>query len=159
MPAKIFRQIRKQHVLSAIQEIDSKGVRAGRDSTTYVLIYQDKTYPPKLVLSLAARYATGKELEPFEFKGGLETDTFKHFKSLGFTIIPKNDPLLNQDWSKEEVTLIVGDYFAMLQLELRGQKFSKADHRRDLLPRLDNRTAGSVEFKHQNTSAILAKMG
>jgi 5-methylcytosine-specific restriction protein B len=90
MPAEIFAKIQKEHVLSAIQEIDKEGVRAGRRSTTYDLIYEGKKYPPKLVLSIATRYATGKELEPSEFEGGLETDTFNRLESLGFTITPKS---------------------------------------------------------------------
>lgn len=75
MPAEIFAKIQKEHVLSAIQEIEKDGVRSGQKSTTYDLIYEDKPCPPKLVLSIAARYATGKELEPSEFEGGLETNS------------------------------------------------------------------------------------
>jgi Domain of unknown function (DUF3883) len=160
MPVEIFNQIHKQHVLSAIEEIDREGIRIGRQSTTYDLIYQGKRYPPKLVMSIAARYATGVELEPADFEGGADTDTFKRLKNLGFTIIPKDSPVVsNNDWSQKEVTPIVDDYFTMLQQELSGQKFNKAEHRRVLLPQLNNRTPGSVEFKHQNISAILAELG
>lgn len=63
------------------------------------------------------------------------------------------------DWTKEEVVLIVQDYFDMLQLELEQQKYNKTIHRNSLLPLLNNRNDGSVEFKHQNISAILANMG
>lgn len=64
-----------------------------------------------------------------------------------------------QDWSEVEVQAIVADYFAMLDCELRGQAYSKADHRRQLEALLNNRSKGSIEFKHQNISAILLELG
>jgi hypothetical protein len=66
---------------------------------------------------------------------------------------------MNEDWSKTEVELIVQDYFQMLQLELEQQKYNKSEHRETLLSLLNNRSNGSVEFKHQNISAVLANMG
>lgn len=62
-------------------------------------------------------------------------------------------------WSNIEVQLIIADYFAMLSNELAGKKYSKAEHRRNILPLLNNRTEGSIEFKHQNISAVLANLG
>ena len=62
-------------------------------------------------------------------------------------------------WSNTEIDLILADYFSMFGEELRGQNYSKAQHRRALLPQLINRSKGSVEFKHQNISAVLANMG
>lgn len=62
-------------------------------------------------------------------------------------------------WSDIEVELIVADYFQMLSKELAGQSYSKTDHRKGLLPLLNNRSSGSVEFKHQNISAVLIKLG
>jgi hypothetical protein len=63
------------------------------------------------------------------------------------------------NWTKEEVQLIIQDYFAMLQMELQNRPFNKADHRRALIPLLHNRNNSSVEFKHQNISAVLINMG
>lgn len=62
-------------------------------------------------------------------------------------------------WSNIEVELIVADYFNMLSSELKGEAYSKAEHRRALLPLLANRSEGSVEFKHQNISATLINLG
>ncbi|MCI1779222.1 MAG: DUF3883 domain-containing protein [Bacteroidales bacterium] len=62
-------------------------------------------------------------------------------------------------WSYIEVELIVADYFSMLSAELKGNPYSKEEHRRALIPLLSNRSKGSVEFKHQNISAVLANMG
>lgn len=62
-------------------------------------------------------------------------------------------------WSNIEVELIVADYFSMLTKELSGQAYKKSEHRKALLPLLDNRSEGSVEFKHQNISAVLNRLG
>ena len=66
---------------------------------------------------------------------------------------------MNEDWSKEEVALIVQDYFGMLAIELQQQKYNKAAYRYGLLPLLNQRSEGSIEFKHQNISAVLVNMG
>jgi len=63
------------------------------------------------------------------------------------------------DWSQEELQAIVSDYMEMLDSEVRGQKYRKAHHRRNLLPKLNNRSEGSIEFKHQNISAVLQEAG
>lgn len=64
-----------------------------------------------------------------------------------------------ENWSPEEVRATVLDYMAMLKLELAGQPYSKTLHRRALIGRLDGRSEGAVEKKHQNISAILDDMG
>ncbi len=62
-------------------------------------------------------------------------------------------------WADEENDLIVADYFAMLRDELSGRPYSKAEHRRALQPLLQGRSDGSIEYKHQNISAILKALG
>jgi len=65
-----------------------------------------------------------------------------------------------EEWSDAEVEAIVGDYLTMLSAETRGQTYSKAEHRRLLLPRLDaRRTPQAVEFKHANISAVMLELG
>lgn len=63
------------------------------------------------------------------------------------------------DWSNGENDLIVADYFDMLALDLALQNFNKAERYRSLAPLLNNRTPKSVEFKHQNISAVMRLMG
>jgi Domain of unknown function (DUF3883) len=63
------------------------------------------------------------------------------------------------DWSEAENDLIVADYFAMLAEDIARRPYSKAGHRRALRERLRGRTDGSVEFKHQNISAVLKGLG
>lgn len=64
-----------------------------------------------------------------------------------------------EDWSDKEVELIVADYFSMLRDELKDVEVNKTNHRKLIMPFLNNRSHGSVEFKHQNISAVLIEMG
>jgi hypothetical protein len=68
--------------------------------------------------------------------------------------------LADVDWTDEENDLIVADYFDMLASELAGLTYVKAHHRRALLPKLRSiRNEGSIEFKHQNISAVMLGLG
>ena len=67
--------------------------------------------------------------------------------------------MLNGPWTDEENDLIVADYFAMLAEDMAGRPYNKAQHRRSLMPLLRSRTEGSIEFKHQNISAVLKGLG
>lgn len=66
---------------------------------------------------------------------------------------------MSKDWSVAEVEAAVEDYFSMLRLELSGRNYNKTEHRRALIERLNSRSDGSVELKHQNISAVLIEMG
>ncbi len=61
-------------------------------------------------------------------------------------------------WSDEALDTIVADYFEMLEAELSGQPYVKAKHCQALMAQL-GRTHRSVEFKHQNISAVLDELG
>ena len=65
----------------------------------------------------------------------------------------------NGPWTDEENELIVADYFAMLAEDIAGRPYNKSQHRRSLMPLLRSRTEGSIEFKHQNISAVLKGLG
>lgn len=47
----------------------------------------------------------------------------------------------------------------MLADDIAGHRYNKAEHRRALMPLLNDRSEGSVEFKHQNISAVLKGLG
>ncbi|HMN46653.1 MAG TPA: DUF3883 domain-containing protein [Povalibacter sp.] len=53
---------------------------------------------------------------------------------------------------------IVADYLQMLAMQLAGQAYNKTAHRVALRSKLDARTDGSIERKHQNISAILLEL-
>lgn len=61
---------------------------------------------------------------------------------------------MSEAWTLDEVEAVVADYFTMLEAELSGEKYSKAEHNRQLQKRV-RRSTGSIEFKHQNISAVL----
>lgn len=63
------------------------------------------------------------------------------------------------DWALLEIEAIVADHLKMLSLELAGQAYSKAAHRRALQQKLNGRSDGSVEFKHCNISAVMIDLG
>lgn len=83
--------ITKEHIEKAIQEIENIGIRKGRQSSKYDLVFNGKLYPPKLVLSIANRFANDIELNPNDFEGGEGTPAFELLKQEGFTIVPKTD--------------------------------------------------------------------
>ena len=66
--------------------------------------------------------------------------------------------MANGDWTDKENDLIVADYFAMLADDSAGRPYNKADHNRELQRRID-RSRTSIEFKHQNISAVLKALG
>jgi hypothetical protein len=68
------------------------------------------------------------------------------------------DAPTGQDWSDQEVDLIVADYFDMLREEIAGRPYVKAHHNA-ALQSITGRSHRSIEFKHQNISAVLVKLG
>lgn len=87
----IPNNINKEHLEKAIKEIDEEGVRKGRHSSTYDLTYNGKSYPPKLIVSIANRFANGIELDPGSFAGGKGTAAFQLLEKSGYKIIEKSD--------------------------------------------------------------------
>lgn len=96
-------------------------------------------------------------LRAADFSGGIAT-VVRKLSSLGFEIKPSDD-IAGRDWQRSEVELIVADYVSMLLSELAGQPYNKAAHRRQLLKQLPGRSAGAVEFKHCNISAVMLELG
>ena len=81
----IPKNIKRKHILKAIEEIEKVGIPKGRISREFLLEYNGKHYPPKYAISLANKYANGEELAPSKFSGGGESnDRLKH---LGFNIV------------------------------------------------------------------------
>lgn len=67
--------------------------------------------------------------------------------------------MMPEDWSREEVEAAVSDYFDMLAAEMKGLAYNKAEHNRLLRQVVTRRSKGSIEKKHQNTSAVLIELG
>lgn len=62
------------------------------------------------------------------------------------------------DWTDEQNDAIVTDYFAMLAADIVELAYSKAEHNRRLQAMI-GRPRGSIEYKHQNISAVLKGLG
>ena len=61
----IPKQIKENHILSAIEEIKNMvEIPKSRRSKKYFLKYNNDLYPPKYVISIANKYALGYELNP-----------------------------------------------------------------------------------------------
>jgi 5-methylcytosine-specific restriction protein B len=84
------KDVRREHVLAAIQEIDQAGIPPDAASTTYDLIHGHRRYPPKLVLSLATKHASGEEYDRALFSGGEQSQAFAFLRSLKFHIERKD---------------------------------------------------------------------
>ncbi len=89
--AEVPKNISKEDILQAISEIDEKGIPPRAHSSTYDIVHEGKRYPPKLVVSIANRFANGEELDRSTFGGALNKDAFKLLESNGFTIDTKQD--------------------------------------------------------------------
>lgn len=73
---------------------------------------------------------------------------------------PMQDIGESDHWSEDELRAAVEAYLDMLRLENSGAAFSKAEYNRRLRAGpLSKRTEGSVEYRMQNISAVLAGMG
>ena len=90
--------ITKIHLEKAIDEIDKQGIRRGRHSSTYDLVHNGNFYPPKLVISIANRFANNIELDSESFVGGIGTSSFKLLEDNGFHIEEKNNSKLIKDF-------------------------------------------------------------
>lgn len=91
----IFDHITADHVLLAIRELDSNGIPKSRQSTRNDLVYQGKVYPPKLVLSLANKFAVGEELKSEDFDAG---QAKKYLARLNFDVKRKEDlPVIDEE--------------------------------------------------------------
>lgn len=166
MPQSIPPGLKREHVLQALHDLDGGTDHPFGPATGYELVHADKRYAPKAVVGLAFRHHLGRVLRPEEFSGG-EAPGQANFvlRKLGFPVVRKGeefaeeDKPTHKDWSEQEVGLVVADYFAMLEAEILGKTFKKSDHRKALVPKLQGRSEGSIEFKHQNVSGVLVELG
>ena len=63
-----------------------------------------------------------------------------------------------EPWTDQENDLTVADYFAMLADDFAGRPYNKAEHNRNLQAQI-GRSRTSIEYKHQNISAVLKGLG
>jgi hypothetical protein len=90
--------ITKEHIVSAINEINKNGYPIIREPSKYYIKYKEKTYPAKYIISLSNKFANGQELLFNDFGGGTETNEF--LKSKGFEITTEDKTNLNSQNGK-----------------------------------------------------------
>ena len=161
MRENIPEGISRDHVLEALAKLDSGVSHQFAESTKYDLVYEDRSYPPKAVLGLAAKEVTGEDYDPYDFKGGLGSKCFKILEINGFEIVVKteSEPSRHgEEWSDEELEASVKAYVNMLEKERRGEPFLKNTYYQELADRF-GRKDSSPEFRMQNISYVYALMG
>src|SRR5690554_3391446 len=100
-------QLERDDLLNAIKHIDKNPkIKSGRHSSTYDLVYENKKYPPILVLSVAHELKGGEEITLSDFKNNIEIP-FKILREKGFEIQPKaaNNKSEYINWAKEKLSI------------------------------------------------------
>ena len=160
--------ITRQHVLDAIVQFDHLDELPDGfgPSTGYDLVHDDHLYPPKIIVGIAAKLATGIALTGGDFSGGEDSKCFRVLRDCGFDVLPKDADTksmkkvgsTDRTWSPQEYAASIATYMHMLTLELAGADYVKKQLRTELLEQLQNRTHGSAELRFQNISAALARL-
>ena len=89
--SKIIKELTKQDILDAINYLNNNpNDFIGRQSFMYDLVYNDKLYPPILVLSKANELKGGDKLILSDFNRNTEI-AFKILKENGFSIVKKEN--------------------------------------------------------------------
>lgn len=88
---KLPENIRREHILKAIQKIREKGIPNHAQSSTYDVVYEEERFPPKLVIAYANIFANGEELDRRHFEGGQGTECFRILEENGFLIAGKKE--------------------------------------------------------------------
>lgn len=84
-------EVSRDDVMRAIQEYDRLGPdrffaqHGFAPTTTYELIWNDRSYPPKALLGTAYEFATGRRLASGDFEGG-KVGAVRVLGKLGFTV-------------------------------------------------------------------------
>jgi len=95
---RIPPHITQEHIFQAIDEINKTRWLKENDSKKYDLLFKGEKFPPKVVVSIANKYANGIPLDFSEFSGG-EQAANKFLKDRGFEIVLKKES--NSDFEYE----------------------------------------------------------
>lgn len=84
-----IKDIKEESIRNALEVIDKNpGLRNGRESSTYDLVFEGKTYPPILALSEANKLEGGEKLTLNDFNNSTDK-AFSILRDLDFKINPK----------------------------------------------------------------------
>jgi hypothetical protein len=87
--------IKRKHIIKALKRIDKDGLPNDGQSSTYDVIFDDKRYPPKLVVSYANSFVNGQDLDRAKFNGGKDTECFNLLAKEGFVVVVKDYDSVN----------------------------------------------------------------
>ena len=96
MPAVLgWDKVSRAHVERALKEYDRLGpqqffaAHGYAPTTTYDLVWERRTYPPKAILGTAYEFAAGQRLASGDFEGG-KSGAVKVLEKLGFDVQPRH---------------------------------------------------------------------
>ena len=90
MSKSIPRGLTRQHVLSALADLDAGIAAPFGPATGFELVHDGKRYAPKAVIGLAHKHLTGEILAHGEFSGGEGSGQANHvLRRLGFDVVAK----------------------------------------------------------------------
>ena len=133
----IPKNIRKEHIVKAIEDIDKNGVQKQRWSKKFYLLHNGNHYPPKYVVALANEFANGYFLDSDEFGGGVETNNF--LRGLGFEIIDRISGTSIKTTSKPK----------QKKTTLKKRHNERCPECKNRIEQLLNRLYGSVVINHK----------
>ena len=90
-PSIAWNQVSRDDVVRALAEYDRLGAQqffvehGFAPATTYELLWEARSYPPKAILGTAYEFATGQRLASADFEGG-KAGAVKVLGNLGFTV-------------------------------------------------------------------------
>ncbi len=87
---RIPKNITREHVHQAIEEIKKIHWPERNNSIKYDILFEGERYPPKIVVMYANKYANGELFDVSKFSGGEDT-TNKFFRARGFEIALKKE--------------------------------------------------------------------
>jgi hypothetical protein len=119
-----FQDIQKEHILQAINRVKEEGYNPKRKSSTYDLVHEGVSFPPKYITSLAGYFAKDHFLPHTGFSGGEDSVCFAFLRERGFSILPKTE---TADLEKAKTTKNI-DYkysFRVIDENLNEVKFKE----------------------------------
>ncbi|WP_193453089.1 MrcB family domain-containing protein [Pseudomonas nitroreducens] len=88
-PNELFAPLQREHLLKAVELIDTGEQSRFVDSTKFDVLYREKRYALKELVALALEILYGKKIGTRDFKGDEGSACFKKLESLGLIIVPK----------------------------------------------------------------------
>lgn len=137
MPQSIPKGLARNEILKTLVELDAGLDHTFGKATGYELVHEGKRYAPKAVIGVAFRYVTEELLRHSQFSGSEAPGQANYeLRQLGFKVKGKEKASMEDGagsvWAPEEVSVLVADYFAMLQSNLIGEPYNKAKNLEDI---------------------------